>query len=243
MSQIQIVLPLTFLLIAFASAYDSYGSGGNPGYGGSNYGSGGYGASGQNYGSNYGSGLGGQYSGGYRGKRDLAQQAQAQQAQQAQQQQQQGQQGQQAAGATGSPAASDVKFTPVRGPKQFSFNVADGIQGANQLRKEKWDNGTVTGMYANPLGNQKYQLINYIADDKGFRIVSTKIIDEADLMALGKFNAQGKKAQVDMEQDDVKTSWSVTPDQINSSKAKNQIKDGQKQDDADENTKENSKTG
>jgi len=121
------------------------------------------------------------------------------------------------------PAASaqpgqQQQFQPVRGPKKFSVNVADGIRGANQLRKEKWDNGTVTGMYANPLGNNKYQIINYIADDKGYRILSTKVVDDIELAALGgqgKFSPQsGKSAQIDITNDGESTSWTVTPDQI-----------------------------
>lgn len=155
-----------------------------------------YGYGGNSYGNpsysgNYGSGYGGpsNYGGYGRKRRDVsaAQQGQIPQA----------------------------KFTPVRGPKQFSVNVADGIQGANQLRKEKWDNGTMTGMYANPLGNGKYQVIEYIADDKGYRILSTKIVDESELSA-DKFNplAGKKEAQVEINNDGTTTSYTVTPDQI-----------------------------
>jgi len=150
------------------------------------------------YGDQYGSGQ-------YGRKRRAIPAAATQQAQQQQQAQPDQQQ--------------QAQFQPVRGPKKFSVNVADGIRGANQLRKEKWDNGTVTGMYANPLGNNKYQIINYIADDKGYRILSTKVVDDVELAALGgqgKFSPQsGKSAQIDITNDGESSSWTVTPDQIN----------------------------
>jgi len=120
-----------------------------------------------------------------------------------------------------------AKFAPVRGPKQFSVNVADGIHGANQVRKEKWDNGTMTGMYANPLGNGKYQVIEYIADDKGYRILSTKVVDESELSA-DKFNplAGKKQAQVEINNDGSTTSYTVTPDQIAKNKQQKMQKPG-----------------
>jgi len=120
----------------------------------------------------------------------------------------------------------------------FSVNVADGIKGANQLRKEKWDNGTVTGLYANPLGNKKYQIINYIADDKGYRVLSTKVVDETELAQIGgdgKFNPQmGKSAQVDITNDGATASWTVTPDQI----AKNKPEARSMKDSADKDSKD-----
>jgi len=211
MSKIVFVLSFVFLVITLAAA------------GGYNYNNDQYG---QQYDgpSQYGQYGSGQYGGGHRGsgasygrkRREIpAQQQQAAQPGQPQPQPQStAQQGQQA------------QFEPVRGPKKFSFNVNDGIQGANQLRKEQWDNGTVTGMYANPLGNKKYQIINYIADDKGYRVLSTKVVDESELAQIGgqtKFSPQsGKSAQVDMHNDGNSASWTVTPDQINQMKQKTQ---------------------
>jgi len=121
-------------------------------------------------------------------------------------------------------------------------NVADGIQGANQLRKEKWDNGTVTGMYANPLGNNKYQIINYIADDKGYRILSTKVVDESELAQLGgagKFSPQtGKSAQVEINNDGETASWTVTPDQIAQQKTQPQGRSTKDKDSKDKDAKD-----
>jgi hypothetical protein len=67
---------------------------------------------------------------------------------------------------------SGETWTPVREPKEFSINVADGIQGANQIRHEKWDNGDMTGMYAQPMGGKKWQIVSYTADKNGYRITS-----------------------------------------------------------------------
>ena len=72
-------------------------------------------------------------------------------------------------------AGSDPKkesWIPVREAKEFNVNVADGIEGANQIRHEKWDKGTMTGMYAQPLADKKWQITNYVADDKGYHITS-----------------------------------------------------------------------
>jgi len=128
----------------------------------------------------------------------------------------------------------------------FSVNVADGIKGANQLRKEKWDNGTVTGLYANPLGNKKYQIINYIADDKGYRVLSTKVVDESELALLGgdgKFSPQsGKSAQVDITNDGATTSYTVTPDQMAQQKTQPQgrsTKDSSSKSDSSKDSKDN----
>jgi len=206
MSKIVFILPFLFVAITLAAAayeYDQYGQygpsmgnhyGGKAGYGGSGYSSGG---------DSYG-----------RKRREIPSEQQQQQPQPGQPQPQASAQKQ-----PGQQQPQQPQFQPVRGPKKFSVNVNDGIQGANQLRKETWDNGTVTGMYANPLGNKKYQIINYIADDKGYRILSTKVVDETELAKLGgenKFSPQsGKSAQIDITNDGNTASWTVTPDQIN----------------------------
>lgn len=109
-------------------------------------------------------------------------------------------------------------------------------------------------MYANPLGNSKYQIINYIADDKGYRILSTKVVDESELAQLGgdgKFTPQtGKSAQVDITNDGSTASWTVTPDQIAQEKTQPQgrsTKDSKDKDAKEEDTKDEddkkSKTG
>jgi hypothetical protein len=140
------------------------------------------------------------------------------------------------------PTAQQQAFA--RGPKQFSVNVADGIQGASQLRKEKWDNGTVTGVYANPLGNKKFQLIHYMADDKGYRVVKTEVVDEAQLHAK-KLDSNNKQAHVDIDQDGTQTQYTVTPDQIAKSKPEGRsVKDNDDNDsDSGESGEKKSKSG
>lgn len=64
-------------------------------------------------------------------------------------------------------------WKPASGPREFTVNVDDNIQGANQHRHEKWNNGTVTGSYAAPGGrNGKWLKYEYIGDSNGFRITS-----------------------------------------------------------------------
>jgi len=135
-------------------------------------------------------------------------------------------------------------FTPVSGPKSFKVNVADGIQGANQQRQETWDKGAMTGSYSQPLGNGKWQVVNYVADDKGFRVLSTKIVDEADLLEGQAAGTQ--KANVNIDQNGEKTAYSVTADQLakNKKSKDNQIKKDSKNKDNknDKDTKEEEKS-
>jgi len=113
-------------------------------------------------------------------------------------------------------------FAPVTGSKSFKVNVADGIQGANQFRHETWDKGTMTGSYSQPIGDGKYQIVTYVADDKGFRIISTKEVTEAELLE-GK-DATKDKADVNVDQNGEKSTWSVTADQLkNKQTATNQV--------------------
>jgi hypothetical protein len=113
-------------------------------------------------------------------------------------------------------------FAPVTGPKSFKVNVADGIQGASQLRHETWDKGTMTGSYSQPIGNGKWQIVNYVADDKGFRIISTKEVTEAEL--LQGQDVTKEKADVNVDQNGDKSTWSVTADELkNKPTATNQV--------------------
>jgi len=115
-------------------------------------------------------------------------------------------------------------FEPVKGPKSFKVNVADGIQGANQFRHEKWDKGAITGSYSQPIGDGKWQIVDYVADDKGFRIISTKEATEAELLQLQGQDATKDKADVNVDQNGDKSAWSVTADQLkNKSTATNQV--------------------
>jgi len=66
--------------------------------------------------------------------------------------------------------------------RDFNYQVQDGINGASAVRQESWRNGTATGSYAQPLGSGLWSIISYAADEKGFRILSTKTVTDADLM-------------------------------------------------------------
>jgi hypothetical protein len=112
-------------------------------------------------------------------------------------------------------------FAPVTGPKSFKVNVADGIQGANQLRQETWDKGAVQGMYSHPVGNGKWQIVNYVADDKGFRVTSTKLVDEAEIQQGS--NPGNQKANVDIESNGDKASWTVSADQLGKKSKDNSV--------------------
>lgn len=65
----------------------------------------------------------------------------------------------------------------------FSFNILDGIKGATQAKNQTFSNGTMTGMYAYPTGGNEWQVVNYVADEKGLRITSSKKVTQAEMMA------------------------------------------------------------
>jgi len=104
-------------------------------------------------------------------------------------------------------SVTEEPWAPATEPRDFSYNVLDGIQGANQLRQESWKNGTMRGMYSFPLGDNKWQVVTYVADDKGYRVESTKIISEAELMNGHKPDVD--TANVDISQDGEKTAYKV----------------------------------
>lgn len=79
---------------------------------------------------------------------------------------------QNAASSESSPKKEEQKWAPVTDSQEFKVNVADGIEGASQVRYEKWDKGTMTGMFSKPIGDGKFEIVNYIADDKGYRVTS-----------------------------------------------------------------------
>jgi len=109
--------------------------------------------------------------------------------------------------------SQEAPWLPATQPREFSYNIDDNIKGANQIRHETWNNGTVNGMYAYPLGGDEWQLVNYIADDKGFRVVSTKKVSESELMGVNGTPAKGS-ATVDINRDGNKFNYTVKADEI-----------------------------
>jgi len=109
-------------------------------------------------------------------------------------------------------SVTETPWLPATEPRDFSYNIMDGIQGANQLRQESWKDGVMRGMYSIPLGDNKWQVVNYVADDKGYRVESTKILTESELMSGKK--AETDTAHVDISQDGEKTAYKVTADEI-----------------------------
>jgi len=107
---------------------------------------------------------------------------------------------------------TEAPWAPATQPREFQYNVMDGIQGANQIRQESWNNGTMTGMYAYPYGPKQWQVVHYVADERGFRVTSTKIVDEAELM--GGHHPANQTADVDINTDGAKTSYHVKASEI-----------------------------
>jgi len=117
--------------------------------------------------------------------------------------------------AGGAKKPSEVSWTPVREAKEFSAFVGDKIEGAHVVREEKWNNGTMTGSYAQPVGNGKWDIVTYIADDKGYRITNKKTVDESQLPEIqASLASKDKHAQININQNGAKTDYRVTPDQI-----------------------------
>jgi len=122
-------------------------------------------------------------------------------------------------GAKDNSITTPAPWAPATQPREFSYHIQDGILGANQVRHEVWKNGTMSGMYAYPLGNNQWQVVDYIADGKGFRVTNTKAVSEQELMDGHKPASQ--QADVDIDRDGLKTSYSVKASEINQ-KAKQQ---------------------
>jgi len=113
-------------------------------------------------------------------------------------------------------------WQPATGPREFTVNVDDNIQGANQHRHEKWNNGTVTGSYAAPGRDGKWLKYEYIGDSKGFRITSTKELSDDQLTAGSKSagdNAASINIQADQQQP---VQYTVTEDELAKSKEKHE---------------------
>jgi len=85
------------------------------------------------------------------------------------------------------------------------------------MRHEKWDNGTVRGMYATPLGNNQFTVVHYLADQNGFQILSSKTMSEAELI-------HDEAA----EKDQVKVNTNVDGSEINYKLSAQEIADRQK---------------
>ncbi|CAG7827711.1 unnamed protein product [Allacma fusca] len=107
---------------------------------------------------------------------------------------------------------TEPPWAPATQPREFGYNVMDGIQGANQIRQESWKNGTMSGMYAYPYGPNQWQVVEYIADERGFRVTSSKIVDESELM--GGHHAANQTAEVDISSDGAKTSYKLKASDI-----------------------------
>jgi hypothetical protein len=122
--------------------------------------------------------------------------------------------------------SAEESYAPATQPREFGYSVNDGIKGANQVRHETWNNGTMTGMYAYPLGGLDWMVVNYVADDKGFRVVSEKKVTESELM--GGHSAVNGSADVDIDRDGSKTSYTVKANEIGQ-KQKQQQQQQQKQ--------------
>jgi len=125
--------------------------------------------------------------------------------------------------------AQEPSWLPATGPREFTVNVDDHIKGANQHRHEKWTNGTVVGSYASPGRDGKWLKVEYAADDKGFRITSTKELTPEELMAdqgQGANSAKDHTAHIGIQTDDnAPIDYTVTEDQLKN----NKNKDGQQQ--------------
>jgi len=118
------------------------------------------------------------------------------------------------------PKPLEEPWAPATQPREFGYSVADNIQGANQVRHEIWKNNTVTGMYAYPLGGDQWEIVNYVADSLGFRVVSSKKVSELELMK-GHTIAKDSAA-IDIDRDGTKTNYTVKADEIGQNQEKNQ---------------------
>jgi hypothetical protein len=112
--------------------------------------------------------------------------------------------------ANGSAAKEDQqeeKWSPATEPRTFSYKVDDRVKGASQLRNESWNNGTATGMYTLHMGNDQYQIINYIADANGFRITSTQTVSGDELM--GGHPGEADTVKVDSNVDGLQSNYKL----------------------------------
>jgi hypothetical protein len=94
-------------------------------------------------------------------------------------------------------------WKPNSGPKEWSVDVDDKINGANQHRHEKWNNGSVTGEYAAPGRDGKWLKYSYVGDKEGFRITSVKEVSPNEMMS-GHTEAQEHQATVAVQKSDEK---------------------------------------
>jgi len=109
-------------------------------------------------------------------------------------------------------------YPPATDPRQFSYNINDGIEGAFQIRHETWENGVVKGYYTYPLENHMWELVHYIADAQGYRVTSTKSLTEAELLQMSDQKMNVGSANVELEEDGVKTNYKISKDDINKEK-------------------------
>lgn len=103
---------------------------------------------------------------------------------------------------------------PASKNRAFTYNIADGIEGASQIRHETIENGVMKGYYTYALGDGLYELVNYIADENGYRVTSSETMTEKQLLASQGLvqNTQPGSANVDIDNDGVKTAYNLVKD-------------------------------